>query len=92
MTKTRAGKKQQSKCDNEVKKIFINYSHTKCTCANRRMYATKVTGATLNKYLHNHRHSDSDPNHFNAQKHYNICSNLKGMLDRSTSITSTPQQ
>lgn len=69
----------------------MQYSHNKCTSNTRRHNNTKVTGAYLNRYLHNHRCSDADPNHFNPRKQYNICYNLKTMIDRSPpSISDSP--
>ena len=47
-------KKNKVNCDKEVKDVFKQYSHMKCTCINRRKYATQVTDSRLNKYLNDH--------------------------------------
>ena len=75
--------KEQHLCDEEVKKVFRNFSHRKCTCAKARMYCVEVTGAALNNYLRNHRHSVTDPKRFNPHKKFNICRNLHASLSRA---------
>ena len=85
MTKNKKGAaRKQYVCDDEVKKLFIKYSHKKCSCQSRRKAAVAVTGKFLNNYLLNHRDSATLPcAHFNARKKFNICSNLFDMINQS---------
>ena len=75
-------KQQQVACDVVVKDIFKNYSHLKCTCSNRRKYATKVTGKYLNTYLSSHRCIDHSSSTFNSRRQYYICSNLYDIIKK----------
>ena len=65
---------QKECCD--VKDVFKCYGHKKCTCSNRRKYASKVTGSVLNSFILNRSKVPSAPPQFRARKHYHICSNL----------------
>ena len=73
-------KKNQTYCEKEVKDVFKQYSHTKCTCKKRRKYATQVTGSRLNKYLNDNRSTNVAPRMFVSNKRYWICSNLNDIL------------
>ena len=90
---TKMTKKNKVYCDKEVKDVFKQYSHMKCTCKNRRMYATQVTGSRLNKYLNDNRRTNVTPRMFVSNKRYWICSNLNDILHnsyaKSPSITAT---
>ena len=82
---------RQVKCDKVVKEVLKKYSHSKCTCAKRRIYSVGVSGKVLNNYLINHRRSGTDPTRFNSRKKYNICSNLYESISRANN-TNTPEQ
>ena len=73
---------KQVYCDKEVKDIFRNYNHRKCTSTKRRMYCVPVSGKILNDYLVSSRESSTDPRRFNVRKKYHVCCNLHGMLKR----------
>ena len=82
--KVKAAVRKQYVCDEEVKNVFIKYSHKKCTCKTRRKVAVAVTGKVLNNYLLNHRDSAILPcPHFNARKKFHICTNLRDMIEQS---------
>ena len=80
---TKKAKKNKVYCDKEVKDVFKQYSHMKCTCKQRRKYATQVTGCRLNKYLNDNRRTNIAPRMFVSNKRYWICSNLNDMLHNS---------
>eukprot|EP00551_Chaetoceros_affinis_P016131 CAMPEP_0203712330 /NCGR_PEP_ID=MMETSP0091-20130426/69973_1 /ASSEMBLY_ACC=CAM_ASM_001089 /TAXON_ID=426623 /ORGANISM="Chaetoceros affinis, Strain CCMP159" /LENGTH=776 /DNA_ID=CAMNT_0050590301 /DNA_START=350 /DNA_END=2681 /DNA_ORIENTATION=- len=82
-------KKNKSACDEEVKCIFKNYSHRKCTSAKTRQYCRVVTGAVLNNYLLHQRDTATDPKRFNPRKQYNVCHNLHCVLTKPANNDST---
>ena len=80
---------KKSACDDEVKCIFKNYSHRKCTAAKTRQYCKVVTGAVLNNYLLEQRDSARDPKHFNPRKQYNVCHTLYCLITKAVNNEGT---
>ena len=80
---------KKSACDDEVKCIFKNYSHRKCTAAKTRQYCKVVTGAVLNNYLLEQRDSARDPKHFNPRKQYNVCHTLYCLITKAANNEGT---
>ena len=56
MQSSNANNKSRSKaqvtCDKEVKELARLYLHKKCTCAKRRIYASKVKGKKINYWIY----------------------------------------
>ena len=82
-------KKNKSACDEEVKCVFKNYSHRKCTSAKTRQYCKVVTGAVLNNYLLHQRDTATDPKRFNPRKQYNVCHTLHCAITKTANNDST---
>ena len=74
---------KKTACDDEVKCIFKNYSHRKCTSPTTRQYCKVVTGAVLNNYLLEQRDSARDPKHFKPRKQYNVCHTLYCVITKA---------
>ena len=66
----------KTSCDADVKEVMHKYSHKKCTCRNRRIPTTIVSGKKLNDYLTSHHFYNTEitPLLFPPRKRFHICS------------------
>ena len=89
--------KPQVACDKEVKELSRLYLHKKCTCAKRRIYASKVTGKKINDWVYGCMLAkgeevlfQDETKRFNPRKHYMVCNNLKLMIEKGKKEVSSP--
>ena len=86
--------KPQVACDKEVKELARLYLHKKCTCAKRRIYASKVTGKKMNDWVYGCMLAKGEQALFqdeskrlNSRKQYMVCNNLKLMIDKCKEVS-----
>ena len=98
MQSSNANNKSRSKppvaCDKEVKELARLYLHKKCTCAKRRIYASKVKGKKINDWIYGCMLAKGEESLFNdeskrlnSRKQYMVCNNLKLMIDKCKELS-----